>query len=60
MAGRRKGKNPRKRSMKALRRRRIKTRKYKSSGWKIKQFPEIFKEISYFPFIVRKDDKRYE
>lgn len=60
MVGRKKGKNPRKRSMKALRRKRLKSHKRKSSGWKIKQFPELFKVIDYFPYIVRRDDERYK
>ena len=60
MAGRRKGKNPRKRSMKSLRRKRLKSRKYKASKWKLQNYPSIFKEIQYFPFIVRRDDHRYK
>lgn len=59
MAGKKKGKNPRRRSMKSLRRRRLKSHKYKSSKWKL-EYPNIFKEISYFPFIVRIDDIRYK
>lgn len=53
MAGRKKGKNPRKRSMKALRRKRLKTRKYRSSAWKL-NYPNIFEEISDFPYIIKK------
>lgn len=50
----------RKRSQKALRKKQLKSRKYKSSGWKLKQHPNIFKAINYPPWIVRRDDKRYE
>ena len=53
MAGKKKGRNPRKRSMKALRRKRLKTRKYKSSSWKL-NYPDIFEEISVFPYIIKK------
>lgn len=59
MAGRRKGKNPRRRSGKILRIRRLRSNKYKNSKWKL-EFPEIFKEIRNFPFIVRRDDERYK
>ena len=55
----RKARNTRRRSQKTLNNWRIKARKYKSSEWKL-DFPEIFKEISYFPFIVRRDDKRFK
>ena len=54
-----KGRSVRRRSEKVLRKRRIKSNKYKASKWKLK-YPEIFKQISYFPFIVRRDDKRYD
>ena len=53
MAGKKKGKNPRKRSMKALHRRRLKTRKYRVSKWKL-NYPDIFEEINEFPYIIRK------
>jgi len=46
MTHRKKGKNPRKRSMKSLRKRRMKSRKYKASKWKLQNYPSIFKEIS--------------
>lgn len=56
---RRKGKNPRTRSKKVHSRKQNRTRKYKHSGWKLKQFPSIFKEVAYPPWIVRRDDKRF-
>jgi len=52
--GKKKKKFGRTRSKKAFNRRRKKTKKYKSSGWKLK-YPEIFEEISYYPYIVRRD-----
>lgn len=55
----RKRRNSRARSQKSLRRKRLKSKKYKSSKWKLR-FPELFKEISYFPYIVRRDDRRYK
>jgi len=55
-----KRRSTRKRSQKSLHKKQLKSRKYKSSGWKLKQFPEIFKVIDYSPWIVRRDDKRYE
>jgi len=64
MGKRGKGKRKRARSFlfreKAIARKRMKTNKFKSSGWKLKNFPEIFKEVPYFPYIVRRDDHRYE
>lgn len=54
-----KGKNPRTRSMKALRRRRMRSKKFKHSKWKL-NYPKIFKLISYYPFIVRREDTRYK
>jgi len=54
MPGKRKGKNPRKRSMKALRRKRLKTRKYKASSWKL-NYPNIFEESDSFPYIIKKE-----
>jgi len=50
---RKKDKHPRNRSMKVLRRRRIKRNIYKSRGWKL-NYPKVFKEIEYYPFIVKK------
>lgn len=58
MGKRGKGKTVRKRTMKALRRRRLRANKYKHSGWKL-NYPDIFKQIDYFPYIVRRDDKRF-
>ena len=57
MPGKRKGKNPRKRSMKALRRKRLKTRKYKASSWKL-NYPNIFEESDSFPYIIKKEVKK--
>lgn len=45
---------------KVLAGRRMRTRKFKASGWKIKNYPDIFKVIDNFPYIVRRDDKRYK
>ena len=59
MGKRGKGKSVRKRSEKALHRKRMRTRKYKASKWKIKNYPNIFKVINYFPYIVRRDDKKF-
>ena len=53
------GKSVRNRSEKTLRRKRMRSNKHKSSGWKLKNYPEIFKVINYFPYIVRRDDERY-
>jgi len=53
-----KGKNVRDRSAKVLHMKRLMSKKYKASGWKLNH-RDIFKVINYFPFIVRKDDKRY-
>ena len=54
------GKSVRNRSEKTLRRKRMRSNKHKSSGWKLKNYPEIFKVINYFPYIVRRDDERYK
>ncbi|KKL96741.1 hypothetical protein LCGC14_1841420 [marine sediment metagenome] len=53
-----KGKHVRNRSMKVLHKKRLRSKKYKHSKWKL-NYPEIFKTIGRFPYIVRKDDKRY-
>jgi len=45
--------HPRKRSAKTLNRRRVKNKIYKSRGWKL-DFPNLFKEIPDYPFIVNK------
>lgn len=58
MAGKRKGKFPRRRSQKVLNRRRMRTRKYKNSGWKLK-YPQLFMEVNYYPYIIRRDDKKH-
>lgn len=58
MGHRGKGKSIRNRSAKVLHKRRLKSKKFKASKWKL-NYPDIFKVINYFPFIVRKDDKRY-
>lgn len=52
MAGRRKGKNIRRRSSKPLHIKRRKTKKYRVSKWKL-EYPDIFKEVNYFPYIIR-------
>ena len=57
MAGKKRGKSIRYRSMKTLRRRRLKSRKYKSSKWKL-NYPELFMEIPYFPYIVRRKKEK--
>jgi len=44
---------------KMIARKRMKTNKFKHSGWKL-NYPEIFKVIDNFPYIVRKDDQRYK
>jgi len=54
-----KGKHPRRRSAKPLHRKRIRSHKFKASKWKL-NYPKIFKQINYFPYIVRKDDKRFK
>jgi hypothetical protein len=51
--GPRKNRNVRKRSEKSLHRKRLKTRKYRNSGWKL-NYPDIFEEITDFPYIIRK------
>ena len=56
MAGKRKGKNPRTRSKKAFNRRMRKSKKYKASKWKL-NYPEIFKEVDYPPYIIRRDEE---
>lgn len=60
MGKRGKGKNTRRRSEKVLRTKRKKSRKYKHSAWKLKLFPKLFRQVSYYPYIVRKDDKRFK
>jgi hypothetical protein len=50
---------PRKRSEKALHRFRLKKKIFKKRGWKIKNFPDLFKAIQEYPYIVRRDDTRY-
>ena len=64
MGKRGKGKRLRARALiskeKAIARRKMKSNKFKHSGWKLKRFPELFKVIDHFPYIVRRDDKRYE
>ena len=45
---------------KEIARRRMRSHKFKASKWKLKRFPEIFKVIDYFPYIVRRDDKRFK
>jgi len=52
-----KRKSIRRRSQKTLRRKRKKARKYKQSKWKLK-YPQ-FKEINYYPYIVRKNEKTH-
>lgn len=52
--------NIRRRSEKVLHRKRLRSNKYKKSGWKLKHYPKIFKQINIFPYIVRKDDERYK
>ena len=47
--------NSRLRSKKVFNRKRRKSKKYKSSKWKLK-YPEIFKEVDYPPYIVRRDE----
>jgi len=63
MAGKRKGKTIRKRGLfhreKAIARKKNKHNRFKRSKWKL-QFPGIFKVIDYYPFIVRKDDERFQ
>jgi len=56
----RKKKFGRVRSKKRLSLRQSKSAKYKHSGWKLKQYPDIFKAIDYPPWIVRRDDKRFK
>ena len=56
MAGKRKGRNVRNRSGKSLNRRRRKTRKLRVSKWKLK-YPDIFEEVNYFPYIIRREKK---
>ena len=53
------GKSVRYKSMKALRNKILLSKKYKNSEWKLLNYPEIFKRINEFPYIVRRDDKRY-
>ena len=45
---------------KVIARRRMRSNKYKASSWKIKKFPDIFKVVDHFPYIVRRDDTRYK
>lgn len=56
----RKHRSTRRRSQKAHNRRINRSKKYKSSGWKLKFYPNIFKAINYPPWIVRRDDKRFQ
>ncbi len=44
---------------KIIARRRMRSNKFKASKWKL-NYHSIFKQIDYFPYIVRIDDKRYE
>jgi len=64
MGKRGKGKRKRARAFvhreKMLQRIRMRTNKFKRSGWKIENYPDIFKVINYFPYIVRRDDERYK
>ena len=63
MGKRGKGKRLRARSYiskeKLIEKRRMRTNKFKRSKWKL-NYPNIFKVINYFPYIVRRDDKRYK
>lgn len=56
MGRQKKGKTPRKRSGKPLRRRRKKSNKMKHSKWK-RDYPEYFEEVDYYPYFIRKDGK---
>lgn len=51
---RRKGKNTRNRSKKALERKRHRSKIFKSSKWKL-NYSKYFKQVNYYPYIVRKD-----
>ena len=44
---------------KMIARKRMRANKFKNSKWKLK-YPDIFKVIDSFPFIVRRDDKRFQ
>ncbi|KKN36743.1 hypothetical protein LCGC14_0770490 [marine sediment metagenome] len=63
MGHRGKGKRLRSRALshkeKTIARKRLRSNKFKHSGWKL-NFPDLFKVIDHFPFIVRKDDRRYK
>ena len=64
MGKRGKGKRLRARALvhreKAIARKKMRANKFKHSKWKLERFPELFKVINYFPYIVRRDDERYK
>ena len=50
----------RSRSKKVHSRKQSRSKKHKHSGWKLKRFPNLFKAIAYPPWIVRRDDRRFD